>query len=77
MQEEQSTTKAYTTTSSHPDVGPYDPDTNPDGYLPIPLWVCRCDHYEPEPPCVELHPNLTQHLHFILNHIRLANALKT
>jgi hypothetical protein len=43
MQEEQSTPKADTTTSLHPDVGPYDPDTNPDGYLPIPLWVCSCE----------------------------------
>ena len=50
MQEEQSTTKADTTAQPHPDAGPYDPDTNPDGYLPIPLWVCRCDHYEPDPP---------------------------
>jgi len=31
MLEEQSTSKANTTTSSHPDIGPYDPDTNPDG----------------------------------------------
>ena len=31
MQEEQSTPKADTNTSSHPDVGPYDPDTNSDG----------------------------------------------
>jgi hypothetical protein len=43
MQEEQSTPKADTTTSSHPDAGLYDPDTNPGGYLPLPIWVCHCD----------------------------------
>jgi len=50
MREEQSTPKTDATTSSHPDAGPYDPVTNPDGYLPIQLWVCHCDRYEPEPP---------------------------
>jgi len=38
MQEEQSTHKAKIATLP-PDTGPYHPVNNPDGYLPIPLWV--------------------------------------
>ena len=48
MKEEQSKTKIHIVTN--PNARPYDPETNPDGYLPIPLWVCRCDHHELEPP---------------------------
>ena len=33
-----------------PDRGPYNPTDNPDGWLPLPLWICSCEHIdEPDP----------------------------
>jgi len=39
MQEEQSTPKADATIQTTTDAGLYDPDTNPDGYLPVPHFI--------------------------------------
>jgi len=48
MPEEES--KADTMTQSHPDAGPYYPDTNPDGYLPLPGHICIIGSYDASPP---------------------------
>ena len=43
-------TKADTTTPPRPDAGPYDPYTNPGGYLPVPLWACSCEPLDKPDP---------------------------
>jgi len=43
MKEEQSKTKIHIVTN--PNAGPYDPNTNPDGYLPLPGHICIIGSY--------------------------------